>query len=408
MRSPPTSSILALRSTLLLAGLFVACGRTVLDDPIDVTGAAGATPGTAGAGTAGVAGTAGFSGTAGFATGTAGFAGTAGFFGGTAGAAGFSGTAGMAGFFGGTAGVSGTAGAAGCTNGDEECFSTTDVGICQGGQWVDAFTCPRGCVNGVCAECVPGMTQCDSMTTEQICTTNGIWGASVMCGGTGVCTNGSCPDVECVGTATRCASNETVQTCVNGAWADTTDCEYVCDSGGCVVDPKTVFVTSKVFQGGSFGGLAGADQACQNLAQMAGLAGTYLAWLSDSTGSPATRFSQTGGPYQLVDGTEIAHNWIELTSGMLFNGISATELGTMPPASSNPVCGGQVVWSDTSSDGTLKDAALSCDDWSNTVGESAAFGVAGLASSWTDACVANDGDPAHACSGVAALYCFEQ
>jgi hypothetical protein len=104
-----------LRSTFVLAALVVACGRTVLDDPVGGTGTAGANAGSAGAGgTAGIIGTAGAVGTAGFLTGTAGFAG----------AAGSPGTADMP--------VSG-----GCGQGETECFSATDVGVCNFGQWID-------------------------------------------------------------------------------------------------------------------------------------------------------------------------------------------------------------------------------------------------------------------------------
>ncbi len=424
MRSPPSSSILVLRSTLLLAGLFVACGRTVLDDPVDVTGTAGAIAGSAGAvGTAGFSGTAGFTaGTAGFTTGVAGFlgtagsSGTAGFFGGTAGMAGFfggtAGNLGMAGFSAGNAGASGTAGNSGCNNGDTECFSATDVGICQGGQWVDAFTCPMGCVNGVCAECTPGTTQCDTGTTEQICTSNGIWSASMLCAG--ACTNGTCPTVTCIDGDTRCTADQTTQqTCVNGAWATATGCEYVCVGKACAMNLKRVFVTSMVFNGGSLGGLSGADAICQSLAQSAGLAGpglmvTFRAWLSDSTGSPATRFSRNGGPYELVDGTEIAHNWTELTQQGLINGITATELGTRPLGMSTSECGPFSVWTDTKNDGTLNDARFSCDDWSNLMGMGAALGVAGGNLGWTDECTESSPTTTAPCAQLAALYCFEQ
>jgi hypothetical protein len=424
MRLPPSSPILVLRSALLMAGLFVACGRTVLDDPVDITGTAGATGGSVGtagiSGTAGfTTGTAGFAGTAGFVGGTAGAFGTAGFFGGTAGMAGFfGGTAGMAGFFGGAAGnlgmagfsagnagASGTAGASGCNDGDTECFSATDVGICRGGQWTDAFTCPAGCLNGVCAECTPGTTQCDTGITEQICTSNGIWSASMPCAG--ACTNGTCPTVTCLDGATRCASDEAQETCVNGAWTAATDCEYVCVDAACAMNLKKVFVTSQVFQGGSLGGLTGADGLCQSLAVQAGLTGTFLAWLSDATGSPATRFSQDGGPYELVDGTEIAHNWAELTGSGLINGITATELDTRPLAISSAVCGPLAVWTDTKNDGTLDDAQYSCDDWSNLMGTATAVGVADSTTEWTEACIVSSTSTG-LCNDSAALYCFEQ
>jgi len=404
MRSPPWSSISVLRSALLVAGLFVACGRTVLDDPVDVTGTAGGDVGSAGViGTAGGGGTAGFVGTAGF-SGTAGIivGGTAGFVGGTAG---FSG--GTAGFVG-TAGFSGTAGAGGarvCSEGDTECFGTTDVDICKGGQWIAAFTCPNGCLNGVCEECRPSTTQCATAMTEQLCGPSGIWGAPMPCAG--ACSNGSCNVVQCIDGDTTCASSETQQTCINGAWGPPTDCEYVCDVNACSENRKFVFVTSKVFEGGGLGGLLGADEMCQVLAQSAGLMGTYFAWLSDATDSPETRFSKNGGPYQLVDGTELAHNWTELTQVGLINGISTTELQTLP-GNGTSACGGTAVWTNTKNDGTLNDIRFSCDDWSNPFGMGAALGVAGGNLGWTDECMLTSAMTTTPCEQTAALYCFEQ
>jgi hypothetical protein len=393
--SHPTRSISVLRSAALMAALFVACGRTELDDPVDVTGAAGATGGGAGAiGTGGI-GTAGLSGTAGF------IAGTAGFIGGTAG-------------FLGTAGFAGTAGASGiCNDGDTECVSTTDVGLCRGGQWTDAFTCPVGCVDGVCAECTPGTTQCDSMTTEQICGSNGIWSASMACAG--ACTNGTCATVTCTEGATTCASSQVQQTCINGAWASPVTCGYVCSVDACSENPKQVFVTSQVFSGGSLGGISGADTICQSLAQAAGLTGPglmtkYIAWLSDSTDSPANRFPKNAGPYRLVDGTDIANSWTELSQeGIVTSGISMTELRTMP-GSGTSACGPTAVWTDTKSDGALNDVLYSCDDWSNPMGTGAALGLAGLGGDvgWTDACMLTSAMTPAPCAQLAALYCFEQ
>jgi hypothetical protein len=166
-------------------------------------------------------------------------------------------------------------------------------------------------------------------------------------------------------------------------------------------------VTSKVFEGGALGGLDGADSMCQALAQSAGFMGTYLAWLSDSTDSPATRFSRAGGPYQLVDGTEIAHNWTELTQAGLINGISTTELQTLP-GDGTSACGDTAVWTNTKNDGTLNDVRFSCDDWSNPSGMGAALGVAGGNIGWTDECMLTSASTMTPCAQTAALYCFQQ
>ncbi|MCB1058064.1 MAG: hypothetical protein KDD11_21405, partial [Acidobacteria bacterium] len=57
-----------------------------------------------------------------------------------------------------------------------------------------------------------------------------------------------------------------------------------------------VFVTS-VGHDGNFGGLAGADAFCQSLADAVSLGGTFKAWLSDSTTSPADRFAHRSESY---------------------------------------------------------------------------------------------------------------
>ena len=111
---------------------------------------------------------------------------------------------------------------------------------------------------------------------------------------------------------------------------------------------KTVFVTTATFDG-NLGGLAGADEKCQAAADASSIvpSGTYRAWLSDSTGSPSTRFQRSTGPYVLPDGTIIAaHGYADLTNGTLNAPIDQTETGgpTSPP--------GTTVWSNTASAGT--------------------------------------------------------
>ena len=84
---------------------------------------------------------------------------------------------------------------------------------------------------------------------------------------------------------------------------------------------KTVFVTSESFNG-NLGGLAGADAICQ--AEADGPAsivpsGTYLAWLSDGTDSPDTRFTRSAHPYTLPDGTKIAEDFSDMTDGSILH-----------------------------------------------------------------------------------------
>ena len=98
-------------------------------------------------------------------------------------------------------------------------------------------------------------------------------------------------------------------------------CKKPVDCGPC-----RVFVSSTTHSG-NLGGLSGADTTCQNLANAAGLPGTYRAWLSDNTQSPSTRFATSTGAYALVNGVTIAASWTDLTDGTLASPITVTELG---------------------------------------------------------------------------------
>ena len=91
---------------------------------------------------------------------------------------------------------------------------------------------------------------------------------------------------------------------------------------------NTVFLSSAVYDG-AMGGLDGADAKCQALAAAAGLPGTFRAWLSDSTGSPSTRFTQSTLRYVRVDGVKVADDWADLTDAtkLLYAPINVTENG---------------------------------------------------------------------------------
>lgn len=130
---------------------------------------------------------------------------------------------------------------------------------------------------------------------------------------------------------------------------------------------KRVFISS-VFFDGDFGGLDGADAACQDLSIRAGLPGKYRAWLSDSTGSPVSRFTHSTTPYMLVDGTIIAENWADLVDGQLNDAIYLQEDGSPSPAISSLL--GQV-WTSTDEAGSLNTAGggdFHCENWSTSDG----------------------------------------
>lgn len=160
---------------------------------------------------------------------------------------------------------------------------------------------------------------------------------------------------------------------------------------------KLVFVSGETFAGNSLGGLVGADQKCNAEAQQAGLSGTFMAWLSDSTGSPATRFTRGSG-YQLVNGSVVANSFEDLTDGMLLASIALDAMGGTP--ASPFICSGAEVWTNTTVQGEA--GTESCGDWSNDVERGSAGHSSRVDEAWTTEC------PTIACFVLLPIYCFEQ
>lgn len=169
---------------------------------------------------------------------------------------------------------------------------------------------------------------------------------------------------------------------------------------------KCVFVTSTT-RDGDFGlddpdgALAFADAECNALAESGGLPGPYMAWLSDNTGSPSTRFTRASIPYALVDGTQVADDWTDLTTcdgACLDNPISLTENGSTAS---------ETTWTGTRENGA-KSFQISCTDWTNIA--DLRSGTIGTTSStdyrWTGANAVSVG--AEHCPNSYAFYCFQQ
>jgi hypothetical protein len=342
--------------------------------------------------------------------------------------------------------------AAHCQPGAGECVNGTDVRICRGeGVWGASVNCKFGCSNGACLTCEPSTAMCLTSKSSRRCQDDGTWGSTVTCASAcmnGICTDcqpntsmcvdgktvrgcssdgtwdppSSCGDGVCIADScrtckpgtTQCGTSDvggTIQTCSDdGEWLDTTFCTNVCKDGACVSNPKKVFVTSTTYKAGDLGGLAGADAKCQARATAGGLSGTFRAWLSDATSSPASRFPKDAGPYQLVTGGVVANNWITLTSGTLRHAINVTELGTAAPTASLPDCPTPIVWTDTGTDGMLADFGSTCGDWTDSSVFSVWLGTTASQVDWTaSACDGARGTSAETgCGARAPIYCFEQ
>lgn len=210
------------------------------------------------------------------------------------------------------------------------------------------------------------------------------------------CGNGCIPNANCCLNSDCPASTE----CNNGACLFTT-APPQCAGGFCAV-----FVTSDSFTG-ALGNLDGADAKCQAAADDANLDGTFRAWLSVGSQTPANRFVAGTGPWRLlpndVDGANlppvVATNFNDLiTCGTdcLQHAIDRDENGVIVSAS---------VWTATFSDGSV--SSDTCAGW--TTDNSSKSGLVGGSTatdaSWTGSITASF---LFTCNIPQHLYCFEQ
>jgi hypothetical protein len=160
---------------------------------------------------------------------------------------------------------------------------------------------------------------------------------------------------------------------------------------------KTVFVTKASFKG-DLGRLAGADEKCQAEADdLASIvpSGTYLAWLSDGTNSPDTRFAKSSDPYVLPDGTKIAEDFADLSDGSILQSINITPDGKS--------LGVQIFWAATNANGTTAQSFLTCAGWTNSTGKfrGAVGGTDKTSTLWSERSMKR-------CGLTARLACFQQ
>jgi hypothetical protein len=183
----------------------------------------------------------------------------------------------------------------------------------------------------------------------------------------------------------------------------------VCSDGACLAF-KRVFLSSWVVWA-DFGGVEGADEACQAMADDAGLDGTFMAWVSsiDQQAVLADRFTHHDGPYVLMDGTPIADDWDDLTDGTIAAAIVVDEYGNAPAGFVGGNCHGgatctQVFTGATAAGGAYNGQHADCDGWSTTTYLPAFAGG--------DASATDQGWSLFAaglrCDYAARLYCFEQ
>jgi hypothetical protein len=176
---------------------------------------------------------------------------------------------------------------------------------------------------------------------------------------------------------------------------------------------KIVFLSSQVYTG-NLGGLAGADSICNSLAAAAGLPGVFMAWISDSTQSPSSRFTQyTASLYIRTDGQPVALGWNQLTSGSLLNPINVDEKGAPGPLA--------VAWTATEPNGTAGPTVVlynwaapanpDCSDWTSsaTCPDYMPTCTGNVGASWVkDSRWSAWGQGLIPCNNAEALYCIQQ
>ena len=143
---------------------------------------------------------------------------------------------------------------------------------------------------------------------------------------------------------------------------------------------------------GNIGGLAGADALCNNAAKAAGLPGTYTAWLSTTAVNAVDRI-KADGPWQLVNGTEIAKTKADLVKGSLAQRFDKDEKGNTPPPDEDRV------WTATGPNGTF--SAGDCNGWGGTGGNGLVGEAEQTDGDWT--ALTNED-----CTEVNRVYCLQQ
>ena len=127
-----------------------------------------------------------------------------------------------------------SADAATCTTSTIRCAGLQPQ-TCASGAWIDSgAACTDVCLDGSCAACSPGATQCSSSAQPQTCSAAGEWQDGATCANQ-ACVNGSCAGT-CAPGATQCSTTTQPQTCsASGTWVNVAACtNQTCVSGACV------------------------------------------------------------------------------------------------------------------------------------------------------------------------------
>jgi hypothetical protein len=166
---------------------------------------------------------------------------------------------------------------------------------------------------------------------------------------------------------------------------------------------KRIFVTKAGYTG-ALGGLAGAHAQCTQLANAAGLTGSYMAWLSTAAAGPASFMTPSPVPYVLPSGEMVAASWADLIDGNLLRPIDRDQNGD--PSTGAAICEGGEVWTNTTTAGTPIGSG-DCAGWTSQATTAALASSAGnlrfSTARWT-----NSGCISIGCNFPLPIYCLEQ
>src|ERR1700679_939042 len=112
---------------------------------------------------------------------------------------------------------------------------------------------------------------------------------------------------------------------------------------------RRVFISSETFTA-NLGGASGADVKCNAAALVAGLGGTWAAWLSTSSSTAKQRFVHSAVSWKLLDGTVIANDWNDLVSGSLEHNIDRDENNALVVWNASTFEG--IAWTSSFTDGS--------------------------------------------------------
>lgn len=196
------------------------------------------------------------------------------------------------------------------------------------------------------------------------------------CGASGECYGVNCNSSYCEG------GKRFFGVCRNGKCEyDSEVCPEVCSGGDCVTTSK-IFITSQEFGDGSMGGIAGVDAKCQAAATAAGLSGTWIGLVSDSSTNAIDRLPDR--VFTRMDGEIIATSKADLFDGTINVPINLTEFGTS-------IGDYGYAWTGSLEGGTH--SGYSCYNWlhghpdKGTIGDAFKTGIEWINASWNITCL---------------------